>query len=98
MWKLNKAIAKEYLPDQPRDFEVQPWWHVSVVNLSLEEYRVCSLLFLIFFAIPLFVFETFGFLVGRGSRAYLCCLDPSLSAPSFRTVEASGSFNMGSAV
>jgi hypothetical protein len=43
MWKLNKAIAKEYLPDQPRDFEVQPWWHVSVVNLSLEEYRVCSL-------------------------------------------------------
>lgn len=40
MWKLNKAIAKEYLPEQPQDFEVQPWWLVSVVNLSLEEYRV----------------------------------------------------------
>ena len=34
MWRVNKAIAKEMLPDEPVDIEMQPWWTVNVVNLG----------------------------------------------------------------
>ncbi|BBN13036.1 hypothetical protein MPTK1_6g00290 [Marchantia polymorpha subsp. ruderalis] len=39
MWKLNKSIAKDMLPNNPVDFPIEPWWAVSIVNLSIEEYR-----------------------------------------------------------
>ena len=34
MWRMNKAIAKEMLPSEPKDIEMQPWWNVSVVNIG----------------------------------------------------------------
>lgn len=34
MWRVNKAIAKEMLPSEPSDIEMQPWWSVNVVNLG----------------------------------------------------------------
>ena len=34
LWRVNKSIAKEFLPVTPLDINVQPWWTVGVVNLS----------------------------------------------------------------
>ncbi|KAK1284007.1 hypothetical protein QJS10_CPB21g00500 [Acorus calamus] len=42
MWKLNKSIAKELLPTQPVDFPIEPWWGVSLVNFTLEEFKKLS--------------------------------------------------------
>ncbi|XP_024024357.1 protein FAM91A1 [Morus notabilis] len=42
MWKLNKSIAKELLPTQPVDFAIEPWWGVSLVNFTLEEFKRLS--------------------------------------------------------
>ncbi|XP_078440816.1 FAM91 carboxy-terminus protein isoform X2 [Wolffia australiana] len=39
MWKLNKSIAKEFLPTQPIDFAIEPWWGVCLVNFTLEEFK-----------------------------------------------------------
>ncbi|XP_047981412.1 protein FAM91A1-like isoform X2 [Salvia hispanica] len=42
MWKLNKSIAKELLPTEPVDFVIEPWWGVSLVNFTLEEFKKLS--------------------------------------------------------
>ena len=34
LWRVNKSIAKEFLPASPLDINTQPWWRVGVVNLS----------------------------------------------------------------
>ena len=34
LWRVNKSIAKEFLPASPLDINMQPWWRVGVVNLS----------------------------------------------------------------
>jgi len=34
LWRVNKSIAKEFLPVTPLDINMQPWWAVGVVNLS----------------------------------------------------------------
>jgi len=34
LWRVNKSIAKEFLPVTPLDINMQPWWTVGVVNLS----------------------------------------------------------------
>lgn len=34
LWRVNKSIAKEFLPTSPLDLNMQPWWKVGVVNLS----------------------------------------------------------------
>jgi hypothetical protein len=44
MWKLNKSIAKELLPIQPVDFVIEPWWGVCLVNFTLEEFKVRSIM------------------------------------------------------
>ncbi|XP_010543813.1 PREDICTED: protein FAM91A1 isoform X2 [Tarenaya hassleriana] len=42
MWKLNKSIAKEFLPTQPVDFPIEPWWGVCLVNFTIEEFKKLS--------------------------------------------------------
>ncbi|KAL6580446.1 hypothetical protein OROMI_008470 [Orobanche minor] len=42
MWKLNKSIAKEFLPIEPVDFSIEPWWGVCLVNFTLEEFKKLS--------------------------------------------------------
>lgn len=42
MWKLNKSIARELLPNQPIDFVIEPWWGVCLVNFTLEEFKKLS--------------------------------------------------------
>lgn len=42
MWKLNKSIAKELLPTQPVDFQIEPWWGICLVNFTLEEFKKLS--------------------------------------------------------
>ncbi|KAK8291065.1 hypothetical protein V6Z12_D06G038400 [Gossypium hirsutum] len=42
MWKLSKSIAKELLPTQPVDFPIEPWWGVSLVNFTVEEFKKLS--------------------------------------------------------
>ncbi|KAL3158901.1 hypothetical protein ABBQ32_011616 [Trebouxia sp. C0010 RCD-2024] len=42
LWRVNKSIAKEYLPVTPLDLNMQPWWTVAVVNLSEQEHRALS--------------------------------------------------------
>ncbi|XP_022975935.1 protein FAM91A1-like [Cucurbita maxima] len=42
MWKLNKSIARELLPNQPVDFVIEPWWGVCLVNFTLEEFKKLS--------------------------------------------------------
>ena len=34
LWRVNKSIAKEFLPTEPLTIELQPWWQVGVVNLG----------------------------------------------------------------
>jgi len=34
LWRVNKSIAKEFLPVTPLDINMQPWWTVGIVNLS----------------------------------------------------------------
>lgn len=34
LWRVNKSIAKEFLPPEPLDIDMQPWWLVGVVNLG----------------------------------------------------------------
>ena len=34
LWRVNKSIAKEFLPTEPLTMELQPWWQVGVVNLG----------------------------------------------------------------
>lgn len=40
LWRVNKSIAKEFLPVEPLSIELQPWWQVGVVNLG--EAQPCS--------------------------------------------------------
>lgn len=40
MWKLNKSIEKEFLPAQPAELAIEPWWGVRFVNFTLEEFKV----------------------------------------------------------
>ncbi|XP_019099374.1 PREDICTED: protein FAM91A1-like [Camelina sativa] len=42
MWKLNKSIAKDFLPTQPVDFPIDPWWGVCLVNFTIEEFKKLS--------------------------------------------------------
>lgn len=44
LWRVNKSIAKEYLPVTPLDLNMQPWWTVGVVNLSKRLLPLCTLL------------------------------------------------------
>ncbi|EPS73053.1 hypothetical protein M569_01699 [Genlisea aurea] len=39
MWKLNKSLAKEFLPVEPVEFLIEPWWGVCLVNFTLEEFK-----------------------------------------------------------
>ena len=35
LWRVNKALAKEFLPTEPlTPAAMQPWWLVSTVNLG----------------------------------------------------------------
>jgi hypothetical protein len=34
MWRMNKGIAKELLPQKSKELTLQPWWHVAVVNVG----------------------------------------------------------------
>ena len=41
LWRVNKSIAKEYLPEQPlMPAALQPWWHVATVNVGACSWRV----------------------------------------------------------
>eukprot|EP00850_Spirogloea_muscicola_P001275 SM000004S15145 [mRNA] locus=s4:1495822:1502389:+ [translate_table: standard] len=42
LWRVNKSFVKEMLPSQPIQFPLEPWWHVTVVNLTHEEFRKLS--------------------------------------------------------
>ncbi|CAD7697174.1 unnamed protein product [Ostreobium quekettii] len=42
LWRVNKGIAKEMLPSEPLNIPLEPWWKVSVVNVSEPEFRVLS--------------------------------------------------------
>jgi hypothetical protein len=42
MWKLNKSIAKDFLPTLPVDFPIDPWWGVCLVNFTIEEFKKLS--------------------------------------------------------
>lgn len=41
LWRVNKSIAKEFLPTSPSDVNMQPWWKVGVVNLSKPFWISC---------------------------------------------------------
>lgn len=34
LWRMNKSVARDFLPTQCLDVRMEPWWHVSVVNVS----------------------------------------------------------------
>lgn len=34
LWRVNRSIAKEFLPTEPLDPDMQPWWTVGLVNIS----------------------------------------------------------------
>jgi hypothetical protein len=34
LWRVNRAVAREYLPTAPQDVRMEPWWGVAVVNVG----------------------------------------------------------------
>lgn len=34
LWRVNRAVAKEYLPTAPQEIKMEVWWSVSVVNVG----------------------------------------------------------------
>jgi hypothetical protein len=39
MWRMNKGIVKDLLPQSPLNIQIDSWWLVHVVNLGEAEYR-----------------------------------------------------------
>ena len=42
LWRVNKGIVKDFLPQQPVPPEPECWWTVNVVNLGEAEWRSLS--------------------------------------------------------
>lgn len=42
MWRMNKGLVKDLLPQLPIPQSPAPWWRVCVVNLGEVEYRTMS--------------------------------------------------------
>lgn len=34
LWRVNKSVAKDMLPTEPRDIRMELWWNVAVVNIG----------------------------------------------------------------
>jgi hypothetical protein len=34
MWRVNKGLARDMLPQAPLDIPLEPWWRVCVVNVG----------------------------------------------------------------
>ncbi len=39
LWRVNKGIVKDLLPQEPLDVPIDPWWVVHVVNVGEAEFR-----------------------------------------------------------
>eukprot|EP01025_Chloroclados_australasicus_P011217 TRINITY_DN14854_c0_g1_i2.p1 TRINITY_DN14854_c0_g1~~TRINITY_DN14854_c0_g1_i2.p1 ORF type:complete len:196 (-),score=4.03 TRINITY_DN14854_c0_g1_i2:108-695(-) len=39
IWRVNKSIAKEFLPQEPLKVRAEDWWLVKVVNIGDTEFR-----------------------------------------------------------
>jgi len=39
LWRMNKGIVKDLLPEEPRPPAPEPWWTLHLVNLGEVEYR-----------------------------------------------------------
>lgn len=39
MWRMNRGIVKDLLPQSPLNIQIDPWWVVHVANLQEGEYR-----------------------------------------------------------
>lgn len=39
LWRVNKGIARDFLPATPLSPRAEPWWLVNVVNVGETEYR-----------------------------------------------------------
>ena len=42
LWRVNKGLVRDFLPDLPKQLNPAPWWRVCVVNLGEVEYRTMS--------------------------------------------------------
>jgi len=42
LWRVNKGLVKDFLPELPKQLNPAPWWRVCVVNLGEVEYRTMS--------------------------------------------------------
>ena len=42
MWRVNKGLVRDMLPELPKQQNPAPWWRVCVVNLGEVEYRTMS--------------------------------------------------------
>lgn len=40
LWRINKSVAKDFLPVAPLDIPIQPWWIAHVVNFTAAECEV----------------------------------------------------------
>jgi len=42
LWRVNKGLVRDFLPELPKQLNPAPWWRVCVVNLGEVEYRTMS--------------------------------------------------------
>jgi len=42
MWRVNKGLVRDLLPERPRSVQPAAWWRVCVVNLGEVEFRTMS--------------------------------------------------------
>lgn len=42
LWRVNKGLVRDFLPDLPKQLSPSPWWRVCVVNVGEVEYRTMS--------------------------------------------------------
>lgn len=43
LWRMNKSVVKDYLPQEPLDLDAQPWWGVNTVNLGAHAHAQLQL-------------------------------------------------------
>ncbi|KAF8055757.1 Fam91a1 [Scenedesmus sp. PABB004] len=42
LWRVNRGLARDLLPQAPRDVRIEGWWRVQVVNVGEAEFRELS--------------------------------------------------------
>jgi hypothetical protein len=41
LWRVNRGLARDFLPHEPLQFTVAPWWRLAVVSIGVLKFTAC---------------------------------------------------------